>query len=611
MRPPLRVGIVLDSPAQPRWIHHLLRELRDSAIAEIVLVVHDETAAPRRGRPGAPLGYRLYAALDARVFRVFRRQADALGVAPLAGLLADCPSIGLGGPGPSPATLAAIRAHDLDVILDLGTRLPAATLARAARHGVWSWHHGHDPATRGGPAGAWEVLEGRPVTGSLLTATTGDGAASRVIARSFAPTDPRSVARGLNHLCWKTAAAILCRLRDLHERGPAALATVSPPPDVPPTAPRHCRPPTNREMAALGARLLGRFAAEKARGIGHTERWALAYALPVTEGSGSSLGTQRFTYLVPPRDRFWADPFPIRHGDGYVLFFEEYLYATGRAHIAAMPVDRHGACGAPTTVLARDYHLSYPFVFAWDGDYYMLPETRGNRTVELYRATRFPGAWELDRVLLDGINAVDATIARIAGRWWLFVNVAGEGAATTDEVHLYRAEHPFGPWRPHPRNPIKADVRSARPAGRIICRDGRYYRPSQDCSGRYGRAIVLNEIVRIDHDDYVEREVGRIEPEPSAGLLGTHTVNRCDDLVCLDGVLRWRTFPRRWAATPAAGLVGAAPAGTAAPRGRAGLPLAFRASGLAAEVLLAPAPLTSAPGPANRPERAATAAAVR
>ena len=52
-------------------------------------------------------------------------------------------------------------------------------------------------------------------------------------------------------------------------------------------------------------------------------------------------------------------------------------------------------------------------------------------------------------------EVTDATLAEIAGVWRMFVNVAEEGASKNDELHLYYAETPLGPWRPHrrPRNP--------------------------------------------------------------------------------------------------------------------------------------------------------------
>src|SRR2546421_9920387 len=110
----------------------------------------------------------------------------------------------------------------------------------------------------------------------------------------------------------------------------------------------------------------------------------------------------------------------------------------------------------------------------------MMPETRSNRTVELYRAREFPTQWEPAGVLLSDINAADATLAEIDGTWWLFVNVAVDGSGNSDELHLFSAATPLGPWTPHRSNPVKSDARSARPAGRLLFHGGAYYRPAQD-----------------------------------------------------------------------------------------------------------------------------------
>src|SRR5207253_8229013 len=48
-----------------------------------------------------------------------------------------------------------------------------------------------------------------------------------------------------------------------------------------------------------------------------------------------------------------------------------------------------------------------------------------------------------------------------------------------DELHLFHAERLTGDWQPHPRNPVKSDARSARPAGSLFVRDGALYRPAQ------------------------------------------------------------------------------------------------------------------------------------
>ena len=58
-----------------------------------------------------------------------------------------------------------------------------------------------------------------------------------------------------------------------------------------------------------------------------------------------------------------------------------------------------GGLGPVRTCLERDYHFSYPMVFEHDGDVFMVPESALNGTVELYRATRFPHEWTLEKVL--------------------------------------------------------------------------------------------------------------------------------------------------------------------------------------------------------------------
>ena len=52
-------------------------------------------------------------------------------------------------------------------------------------------------------------------------------------------------------------------------------------------------------------------------------------------------------------------------------------------------------------------------------------------------------------------------------------------------------------WQPHSLNPVVRDVRTARPAGRIIVNSHGHIRPGQDCSTRYGAAITLNRILEL------------------------------------------------------------------------------------------------------------------
>src|SRR5262249_51787369 len=169
----------------------------------------------------------------------------------------------------------------------------------------------------------------------------------------------------------------------------------------------------------------------------------------------------------------------------------------------------------------------------------MVPETAASRTVELYRCVAFPDRWEPVEVLLHGVRAVDPTVACIDDRWWLFVHLPDRDPSENDDLHLYVADRPQGPWRPHRRNRGRSDVRSSRPAGRLLAIDGRYYRPAQDCSVRYGHAVVVHRIERLSETEYHEEKVGRIVPH--RGLRAVHTLNRAGALTVVDAALgRWR-----------------------------------------------------------------------
>ena len=134
----------------------------------------------------------------------------------------------------------------------------------------------------------------------------------------------------------------------------------------------------------------------------------------------------------------------------------------------------------------------------------------------------------------------------------MFANVAAEGALKDDELHIFHAPSPLGPWTPHRLNPVKSDARCARPAGRLFRWNGHLYRPSQDCSGRYGSAIVINRIVRLTESEFEEKAVSRIDPKWAPDLLATHTLNSSDGITVVDVLVRRWRFTRSASPQPAA-----------------------------------------------------------
>lgn len=253
-----------------------------------------------------------------------------------------------------------------------------------------------------------------------------------------------------------------------------------------------------------------------------------------------SLSWEALHPLIPEKDRYWGDPFIVRRAGQYYLFIEEKIYATGLGRIACLTLDGKGDLKANQVVLERPYHLSYPFIFEYNGMTYMMPETAGNRTIEVYRCLHFPDQWELFRTLMTDIYAVDATLLEYDGRWWLFTNIKEPGGSSLDALHLFHAGEPFSEtWTPHAQNPIVKDIRSARPAGHIFLQNGYLIRPSQDSYRRYGYALKFNRIQKLNENEYKEQTEQTFTPK-GGKILATHTFNQSDGMTVIDAIVRRR-----------------------------------------------------------------------
>ncbi|MDR7134174.1 hypothetical protein J2X06_001358 [Lysobacter niastensis] len=239
--------------------------------------------------------------------------------------------------------------------------------------------------------------------------------------------------------------------------------------------------------------------------------------------ASAALGTQ-----------IWADPCSIEAGDRKLIFVEECTPDARIAHIACLEVPEQGPVRRLGVVLDRPYHLSFPQVFRWEGTWYMTVESGQARCVTLYRAQGFPMMWQPMGDLLSGRHCVDPVLHHHEGRWYLFANIAESGGSTWDELFLFVADTLTGPYVPHPANPIVADVRRARPAGRLFLHDGRLIRPAQDCAASYGAATVFNEVLTLSPTQYRECPLGRLDASWVDGLDGCHTYSATGRLEVLD-----------------------------------------------------------------------------
>jgi hypothetical protein len=503
-RDALRVRVAVPALPPAPWVEALVVAVRSSGVADVEVVQRPAAVDRRRQRL-----HDVYRRVDRRLY--------AAGDDPTAPARARPSHDPVVIDPEAPQTVEATAAAPLPDVVFLATDLVVDEDDADARFGVW-WLDAVDNLRH-----AASAAEGRTTSETWLVARTADlpPGSVRRLARLNSAADPRSVWRTERNAYWQYGALVTLLLHRLAD-DPGWFTSQEVTPLRPEPAPSHlatARLIARGLVAAPAARLFSR---------GSDLQWQLALreraAAPVPLAS-----MEGFRVIVPPRGRSWADPFLASHAGRRYVFFEDQDHSTLRGAISRAEVLPDGSLGEPVTVLSRDYHLSYPLVFASRGTWYMLPETSENRTIELYRAVDFPDHWELDAVLLEGVSALDTTPFRRDGVTWIFANVRTFEHRHTDLVHLFHADELTGAWHLHPASPIAADARSARPAGRVVEAAGRLLRPAQDGAKSYGHQLVFNEITVLTTDRYAETEVRRVAPGWVKGGVGIHHYD-ADDL---------------------------------------------------------------------------------
>ncbi len=421
-------------------------------------------------------------------------------------------------------------------------------MLRAARRGVWSYHFGADEDARGRSPFFQQVADAAPSRDVLLEVLDddapppGDAPQGLLLCRSvFSSHGNLFLAHYRQVAIWETTHFVVWKLHDLHEFGWDHVRA-----QALPRASRAARPggvappPTAGEMVRFLAPRVGTAVIHRVRGeAAVANRWKMGLRRGATP-----FGTTRetttlagFRWIDTPPGHFWADPFLFERGGTCSLFFEDYDYATGYATIRRAEVQPDCTVSPVAPCLDVGHHLSFPLVFEHQGEVFMLPESLADGTVTLYRARRYPDQWVLEKVLFRGF-AADTVFWREGGLFYFFTTLHDRDDRGNKTL-LFLADSLTGDWRLHPDNPVSADVRHARNGGAIFRRQGRLFRPTQNCGPSYGYGLNLEEIVTLTPDRYEERPWCAVGPQALPfPAIGVHTYNLAGDLEVIDGCSR-------------------------------------------------------------------------
>jgi hypothetical protein len=242
--------------------------------------------------------------------------------------------------------------------------------------------------------------------------------------------------------------------------------------------------------------------------------------------------------IIPPKDRIWADPFPVEY-DGKIHIFMEQQIGSGNGTLGFIELYADLSYSDFIPILKKPYHLSFPNIFPLTRDkqtiWYMIPETAHNRTIDLYRADHFPDKWIFEINLMKDVKAVDSAVFFYNSLWWLFTSIGPENETPNDNASLFYADtFPSSNWIPHPQNPVNTGLDNSRMAGAVFQIGQKIYRPAQDCFKDYGTEVHVNEITELSTTIYKEEKRRTIKPERDLNAVCTHTINYSEHIMLRD-----------------------------------------------------------------------------
>lgn len=409
--------------------------------------------------------------------------------------------------------VAFIQAQGLDFMLRFGFNIIKGDILKSCVYGIWSFHHADNDLIRGGPIGFWEIYLKQPTAAVVLQQLTNELDQGVILKKGYLKTVQHSYAENIDQLTAMSALWPLQVCLDLlhhHKLTSHHLVQTK--------KAKLYKYPANGHFLIFLLKLIKNKLFFHYEQLFRAESWQIA----CYEGSLKEVLQQKnkkSNYLSEASSTFYmADPFLWPQVKPNYLLFEYYSYKEKLGKIAMS--DLHGK-KFKILDFGLTGHLSYPFCFEHQQKVFCLPEQASSGALTLYEINT-EGIVKRYNNLLDNFEARDASIVFYQNKWWLFCTKANyfENAAL---FIFYSASLDLA-FVPHLNNPVKVDVRNARPAGPLIVKENQLLRPAQNSAKHYGHQVNINKIRLLTETSFEEEIIEVIDPLSFGKFEGIHHV---------------------------------------------------------------------------------------
>ena len=259
--------------------------------------------------------------------------------------------------------------------------------------------------------------------------------------------------------------------------------------------------------------------------------WTVLYS----NSDYKNLDEYNFSYIKNTKGTFFADPFFVEHDNKKYIFGEEYNHKSKKGYIVAYVIENE-VSKKIGIALEENFHLSFPYIFSYKENYYMIPETKEINEIRIYKCENFPLNWKFHSTIKKDILAVDNMIFEHENLWWLFTNFSPIKNSPESELNLFFSK--TGPltneWQEHKLNPVLINSFSARNAG-IIFNGNDKFRCGHVINDYYkGKRTKIFKIKELNQDQYEEEEIFELSANNFKGAFSTHHLYSNNNFTVID-----------------------------------------------------------------------------
>jgi hypothetical protein len=421
-----------------------------------------------------------------------------------------------------------IKSLNLDVILRFNSGILKGEILNCSKFGILSFHHGDNRIYRGLPAGFWEVYKKSSSTGFIIQQLTDslDGGnvifRGNIITKAFYALNQSNLYQYSYYYLKKilTELSINNKLPNFEEKKPYYNALY--------------KEPSIKQIIfyifSLIKKKISNFFLFKV--LNKKYIWNVAFY----PDNWKNLSMWKAKKIDNPPGTFLADPFLVKFDNKNYTFVEEYDFKKKKGLISVYLINSF-TYERVGVALQESFHLSFPYIFQYEGKHYLLPETSKNDDIRIYECINFPLEWKLKKILMKEVNSLDNMVFKYDNLWWLFCNLCiFDKDKSSSELSIYYSEN--GPltdkWIPHKKNPLITNSNISRNAGLIFDKKD-VFRVSQSSNFMdYGNKFQINKIIDLSLDNYTEEPFHKISPLFKKNISGTHHISSNNEFTIFD-----------------------------------------------------------------------------